>query len=148
MIQHFLTPAQKGIETLSACGADQNVIDAFKILFARLPDLTIFRPDPEKADWYPCSKTVNRMADECHIHDFKRPNEDFTDIYAWPSTTIEDYKVYGDPPYIIIGRVNTAGFGVIPTADLEDLMDKEGIPFKVVRKIREHLNSRPAIFYM
>ncbi len=148
MIQHFLTPAEKGIETLSACGADQGVIDTFKTLLVRLPDLRIYRPDPSKPDWFPCSKTVNHMADACNIYDFKRPGEDFTDVYAWPSTTISDYKVYSDPPYIIIGRVNTAGFGVVPTEGLEALLDAEGLAFKAVRKIREHLSGRPAIFYM
>lgn len=145
---HSLTPAGTGIDAISK---DVNVpvktVTMFRDLLARLPDLTIYQPDPAKPNYYPCSRTANRMAEDCCIYDFKRPDEDFTDIYAWPYTTIDSFRVYSDPPYIIVGRVNTAGFGVVPTDKWEDKLDLIEMNIKAIRKIRSHLRGRPAIFY-
>ena len=148
-MSHILTPAATGIATLVADGKMiATDVTMFKELLERLPDLTIYQPDKDKAEFYPWSKTVNRMVDDCTIHDLKRPNEDFTDVYAWPHTLVSGFKVWSDPPYMIVGRVNTEGFGVVPTPKWEDALDDCNMNLKVIRMIRNHLKGRPAIFYM
>ncbi len=145
----ILTPAQTGIDVLAAdVLVSQDTVTMFKELFVKFPDLIIYRPDPNKATCYPCSKSVNKYTDECQIIDDKPRGEgNDVDIFAWMYTTIGDFRVYSDPPYMVIGRVNTAGFGVVPTENWEDILDKVEMSSKVIRKIRNHLKGRPAIYY-
>ncbi len=148
-MSHILTPAATGIASLVADGMMiQTDVTMFQHLLERLPDLAIYQPDPNKAEFYPCSKAVNKMVDDCTIYDHKRLDGTGTDIYAWPHTMVGDFKVWSDPPFIIIGRVNTEGFGVVPTDKWEDNLDAQEMSLKVIRLIRNHLKSRPAIFYM
>lgn len=142
-----MTPAVSGITDL----VNDNVVPTdtvkmFEELLVKFPDLQIYRPDNAKGDCYPCTAGVNKLVDHCVIYEHKL--EDVTYVYAWPSTLIGPFRVYSDPPSFIIGKVNTAGFGIVPTEGLEEQLDKSEIGFKAVRQIREHLKSKPAIFYM
>lgn len=143
-----MTPAVSGINDL----VNDNVVETetikmFEELLVKYPDLQIYRPNADKGDCYPCSKGVNKFVDECGIYEHLSA-DGHTYVYAWPSTTIGSFRVYSDPPSYIIGVVNTSGFGIVPTEGLEEQLDKDEISFKVVKKIREHLKSKPAIFYM
>jgi hypothetical protein len=149
MMSNILIPAQSNLDAIALdTKVNVDTVAMFRELLEKFPNLIIYRPDPDTGECFPCSRTINSIADECNIYELTPPGSDTTLVYAWPSTMIGQHIVYCDEPYFIIGKLNTSGFGIVPHPDLESSLDRAEISFKVVRKIRAHLASKPPIYYM
>ena len=145
----ILTPANSGLEELILDPlVSTKTIDTLKGLLVRIPDLLIYRPKEDDGECYPCAKSVNHIADECAIKEFKPSWSEENLLIAWPQVLIDDKWVYTNPPYYVIGKTNQNGFGITPDPDWEAKLDADGIGFKIVRKIRMHLKSCPQIDYL
>ena len=145
----ILIPANVNIDAIAADAtvAEETVI-MLRELLIKFPNLRVYKPAKDNGNCYPCSSTINDIVDDVMIYESRAIGSDTTYIYAWPHTTIGAHVVYSDPPFFIVGKTNTAGFGIVPSPTLEEDLSKADISFKVVRKIRAHLNSKPAIYYM
>lgn len=121
-------------------------IKAYKDISIRLPDLAIYKS--ESGECYPYSKAVNIIADEVDVCEGRDLDKSDVSIWAWPSTVIENIRIYTNPPYYWLGDSNLDGFGIEPNPEIEALMDHDELSFKAKRQIRAWLKGHPAISYL
>lgn len=121
-------------------------IKVYKHISTKLPDLAIYKS--EDGECFPYSKAVNTIADEVDICEGRDINNSDISVWAWPSTVIDGTRIWSNPPYYWLGDSNLDGFGIEPNPQLEALMDRDELAFKIKRQIRAWLKGHPAISYL
>lgn len=127
----------------------QAILDGIKRVFARVSDAQVYRPDPNKPNSVICAASINKLCVD--FDQFTQTNidtitkEETRALYVWPYTTLEDTKVYSNPPYFVVATENKAGFGFKPEDGIEVRLEECELPLKLIRKVRSHLKSMPPI---
>lgn len=150
MILNIFCPISAAAEYM-----DPNQVKECNEIATKIKDLMIYSPDESMYECYPCSESVNTIADDILFEELKVPGTDHVQIFAWPyiqvSTSFDkenDILVYGNPPYHLIGESNIKGFGVTPIANLETKIDEIGLTARATRHIKNYLRDHPAISYL
>lgn len=126
----------------------ESQVSAIKHIFTSYPDLKIYRPINSKDDCLMCSYRTNIYVDNFDVLEDRDSTIDTqSQVYIWPYTIIDSYKLYSNPPYFVVGSLNQDGFGVVVDPNWDVKMDAENIAASVVRKVRTYLKSRVPINY-
>jgi hypothetical protein len=103
------------------------------------------------------AKSVNRIANCCPITEEELEWVDDTcadpnliGVYAWPCMLVngEDNIVFANPCQYFIGYHNDKGFGIVPNISIFDDMERNTINPKIIKMIKEFLESKPPINYL
>lgn len=129
-------------------------VDSIKVLFARLPDLQIYRYG-KSDNFISCSATMNSVVDN---YDANHRDTEYLDEFGintvkadpklvdmWLFTIVDGHKVYANPPCYTVGHENESGFGIVPVKDWELHMEMNNISLTAIRKVRAYLKSKPEI---
>jgi len=87
------------------------------------------------------SESINVYCDTALI---ERHGNDFM---ALPYTASKGIRLHSSPVVFYVGTQNDLGFGIIPSADWEDLLVKAKIDNKIIRTIRKLLLSHCPVNY-
>jgi hypothetical protein len=125
---------------------NKDTIKAYKNMLVKLTDLSFYKSD--EGEYYPYSKAINTIADEVDVCEARDPNTGDVGVWAWPSASIDNTRVFTNPPYYWLGDSNLNGFGITPNQRIEELMDEDELSFRAKKQIRNWLRSHPAISYL
>lgn len=129
-------------------------LSSIKALFARLPDLQVYKSSKD-SEIISCSSQMNgSMTDFIPFH----RDTEYLDEYGintikvspkivdvWLYTELDGLRVYSNPPYFTVGHENESGFGIVQNKEWESLMDSCGVSLALIRKVRTYLKSKPEI---
>lgn len=136
--------AREELERLESDGEWGKVMQLSELLEA-FPDLKLFRDHYGQIKY--CSREANAEVDSiemdsCHTCEGKP-------IKLWPFVYIDKQgtRLYSDPPLFVIADQNTKGFGEIPRAGWEEVLETAGISRSVMLKVKLHFSGHPPINY-
>ena len=65
--------------------------------------------------------------------------------YALPCVSQNGYHLYTSPVSVLIGRDFVQGFGIVPEEGWDEILRAVHIPDRIIKGIRDFLNSKPPI---
>jgi hypothetical protein len=90
-----------------------------------------------------CSVDVNPFVDLIDI----THRTDQGSLEVLPHIKDKGVCVYADPPIYVVGYRNPKGFGEVPLADWQALMEDAGLSPEVIRKVKWYLGAHRAVNY-
>lgn len=140
----LLDAVSEVIKLESDVNTKTKIVDNLKSMLVRFKDLRVYRTNSKsKYDFIMCCDEVNELVDSVGFTESSDGN-----VYAWPYAMFGDQQVYSTPPWYLIGIPNNNGFGIKPIEGIEASLESDGLPIKIILKIRQHLASKPPIDYM
>lgn len=126
-------------------GGDWGKIVELTEMLTAFPDLKLHRDHWGRTLY--CSKEVNSdvpMIDieTCSICD------DAVKIFMYGEIDVKGTRIYSDPPYIVVGRMNQKGFGIVADPDWEKGFEAAGLGRFVIREVGDYLRGNPPINYL
>jgi hypothetical protein len=140
----YFVSAVEEIRRLEDGGDWGKIVDLTEMLKA-FPDLRLFRDHWGRTLY--CSKEVNGEVHEIEIEPCSLCDH-AVKVFAYGVIDPKGTRIYADPPYLIVGRQNQKGFGVVPVPDWEQRYEAEGFDRLVIREVRDYLAGNPPINYI